>query len=83
MKYKIGQKIEFTDNFSISVENGKNAKIVKGDQAMVVRKVDNTSGEILYITGEATGLSQVISIEVDDNIDADLLAKRIMDEMGN
>ncbi|MBC2581341.1 hypothetical protein [Clostridium sp. DJ247] len=82
MKYKIGQKIEFTDNFSISVEKGKNANIVKGDQAIVVRKVGNTSGEIVYVTGEASGLSQVISIEVDDNIDADLLAKRIMDELG-
>lgn len=81
MKYKIGQKIEFTDEFNIEVQNGKKAKIVKGDSAMVVRKVDETSGEILYITGEAAGLSQTISIEVDDNVDADYLAKRIMDDL--
>jgi hypothetical protein len=81
MKYKIGQKIEFTDNFTIEVQNGKKARIVKGDAAMIVRKVDETSGEILYITGEASGLSQIISIEVDDNVDADYLAKRIMEDL--
>jgi hypothetical protein len=81
MKYKIGQKIEFTDEFNIEIQNGKKAKIVKGDTAMVVRKVDETSGEILYITGQASGLSQVISIEVDDNVDADYLAKRLMEDL--
>lgn len=81
MKYKIGQRIEFTDNFIIEVQNGKKAKIEKGDTAIVVRKVDKTSGEILYITGEAAGLSQTIAIEIDDNIDADYLAKKIMENL--
>lgn len=81
MKYKIGQKIKFTENFTIEVQNGKKVRVEKGDTAMVVRKVDETSGEILYITGEAAGLSQTISIEVDDNVDTDYLAKRIMDEL--
>ncbi|KZL91111.1 hypothetical protein [Clostridium magnum] len=81
MKYKIGQKIEFTDNFTIEVQNGKKAKIVKGDIAIVVRKVNETSGEILYTTGEVAGLSQIISIEVDENLDADYLAKRIMEDL--
>lgn len=81
MKYKIGQKIKFTENFTIEVQNGKKVRVENGDTAMVVRKVDKTSGEILYITGEAAGLSQTISIEVDDNVDTDYLAKRIMDEL--
>lgn len=81
MKYKIGQKIEFTNEFTIELEKGKKARIIKGDTAMVVRKVDETSGEIVYITGQASGLSQIISIQVDDNVDADYLAKRIMEEL--
>lgn len=81
MKYKIGQKIQFTNEFIIDLENGKKAKIVNGDQAMVVRKVDEKSGEIVYITGQASGLSQVISLEVDDSVDADYLAKKIMEEL--
>jgi uncharacterized protein YlzI (FlbEa/FlbD family) len=81
LKYKIGEKIEFTNEFTISVANGKKAKILKGDKAMVVRKVDDNSGEIVYITGEASGLSQIISIQVDDNVDADYLAKRIMEDL--
>ena len=80
MKYKIGQKIEFTNKFTIELQNDKKARIVKGDTAMVVRKVDETSGEIVYITGQASGLSQIISIQVDDNVDTDYLAKRIMEE---
>lgn len=81
MKYKIGQKIEFTSTFIIELQKGKKAKIVKGDTAMVVRKVDETSGEIVYITGEASGLSQIISIQVDDEVDAEYLAKRIMEDL--
>ena len=48
---------------------------------MVVRKVDEKSGEIVYITGQASGLSQVISLQVDDSVDADYLAKKIMEEL--
>ncbi len=81
MKYKIGQKIEFTSDFVIETDKGKKVKILKGEEAMVVRKVDKNSGEIVYVAGEAKGLSQIISIEVDDNVDADYLAKKIMEEM--
>lgn len=81
MKYKIGQKIKFTESFIIKLANGKKAKIQKGDEAVVVRKVDDTCGEVAYITGEASGLSQILSIQVDDNIDSDYLAKKIMEEL--
>ncbi|MBV7274863.1 hypothetical protein JMF89_10380 [Clostridiaceae bacterium UIB06] len=81
MKYKIGQKIKFTNSFVIELNNGKKAKIVKGDEAMVVRKVDKGSGEIVYTTGEAKGLSQIIDIDVDENIDSDYILKKIMNEL--
>ncbi len=81
MKYKVGQKIEFTNNSIIETNKGKKVRIAKGDEAMVVRKVDENSGEIVYVTGEASGLSQIIAIEVDGDLDADYLAKKIMNEL--
>lgn len=81
MKYKIGQKIKFTNSFIIDLANGKKAKIVKGDEAMVVRKVDKNSGEIVYTTGEAKGLSQTIDIDVDENVDSDYILKKIMSDL--
>lgn len=81
MKYKIGQKIEFTNSFTVELEKGKKARIVKGDKAMVVRKVDENSGEIVYITGEAAGLSQVIAINVDEKVDADYIAGKIINDL--
>lgn len=81
MKYKIGQKIEFTNNFTVELEKGKKARIIKGDKAMVVRKVDENSGEIVYITGEAAGLSQVIEINVDEKVDADYIAGKIINDL--
>lgn len=81
MKYKIGQKIEFTNNFTVELEKGKKARIVKGDKAMVVRKVNENSGEIVYITGEAAGLSQIIAINVDEKVDADYIAGKIINNL--
>lgn len=81
MKYKIGQKIKFTNSFVIELANGKKAKIVKGDEAMVVRKVDEGTGEIVYTTGAAKGLSQIIDIDVDENVDSDYILKKIMNEL--
>lgn len=81
MKYKIGQKIEFTNNFTVELEKGKKARIVKGDKAMVVRKVDENSGEIVYITGEAAGLSQIMAINVDEKVDADYIAGKIINNL--
>ncbi|WP_251861083.1 hypothetical protein [Clostridium sp. Marseille-Q2269] len=81
MKYKIGQEIEFTNSFFIELSKGGKAKIVPGDKAMVVRKIDDTTGEIVYTTGNAKGLSQNIQIEVDEVLNNDELAKKILDEM--
>lgn len=81
MKYKIGQKIEFSGSFVIELSTGKKAKVKKGDQAMVMRKIDENSGEIVYISGEASGFSQIIKIKVDDNVDAEYLANKIMQEL--
>ncbi|MDF2880894.1 MAG: hypothetical protein K0R54_1451 [Clostridiaceae bacterium] len=81
MKYKIGSEIEFTNNFEVNCENGKKASIAKGDKAIVSRKVDETSGEIIYTTGNAKGLIQIINIQVDDELDADLIAKKILSQL--
>lgn len=81
MIYKIGSEIEFTNNFEVNCANGRKASVIKGDKAIVSRKVDQYSGEIIYITGNAKGLIQIINIQVDDEIDADLIAKKIMSQL--
>ena len=81
MRYKIGQKIQFTNNSIIETNKGKKVTIVKGDEAMVVRRVDENSGEIVYVTGQAKGLSQTIAIEVEGEVDAEYIAKKIMEGM--
>ncbi|MBP2031853.1 hypothetical protein J2Z42_000518 [Clostridium algifaecis] len=81
MKYKIGQEIKFEEDFLLPLQNGNKVKVLKGDTAVVVRKIDDNSGEILYMTGKASGKSQVINIEVDSNIDSDYIAKKIMGEL--
>ncbi|ADK13514.1 MULTISPECIES: hypothetical protein [Clostridium] len=81
MKYKIGHEIQFTQSFWLPVEGGKKLKVLKGDKAVVVKKIDDNSGEILYMTGEASGKSQVINIQVDDEIDGDYIARQIMEEL--
>lgn len=81
MKYKIGQEIVFTKDFMINTESSGKVKVRKGDKARVVRKINETTGEIVYLTGDAKGKSQNIKIEVDDNLDADAIAKRIMEEL--
>lgn len=81
MIYKIGQKIKFTSNFTIDLANGKTAKIAKGDEATVVKKIDNNSGEVVYNTGEAKGLSQILAIRVDDSIDEDYVLKKLLENL--
>ncbi|AWI06079.1 hypothetical protein [Clostridium drakei] len=80
-KYKIGEKIQFTQNAVIETNKGKKVKIKKGDEAMVIRRVDDECGEIVYVTGEAAGLSQVIAIEVDGELNTNYFAKKIMEEL--
>lgn len=76
MKYRIGQEIEFTNEFVVELSKGGAVKVVPGDKAMVVRKIDNNTGEIVYTTGNARGLSQNIQIEVDEVLDEKELAKK-------
>ncbi|WP_125153059.1 hypothetical protein [Clostridium rectalis] len=80
-KYKIGQEIEFTNEFYIKTESRKNIKVTKGDKAIVVKKINDTMGKIIYKTGEAKGISGKINIRVDDNIDAEKIAKKILQEI--
>lgn len=81
MKAKIGQEIEFKRAHKISLAKGGKANIKPGDKARVVKKIDSETGEIVYLTGEAKGLSQIITIEVDDTINTDDILKKLMNEL--
>lgn len=81
MKYKIGQTIKFTKAFTIDSSNGGKISVKAGDEARVVKKVDENTGEIVYISGDAKGKSQYIKIQVDDCIDGDSIAQRILGEI--
>ncbi|KOR23771.1 hypothetical protein ACFLKB_01015 [Clostridium sp. FAM 1755] len=81
MKYKIGQEIGFTNEFVVELRKGGSVKVVPGDKAMIVRKIDDNTGEIVYTTGNAKGLSQNIQIEVDEVLNEEELAKKILEEM--
>jgi len=76
---KIGQVIELQETKKIQVQEGGTVTVKKGDRAQVLRKVDEGTGEILYLTGEAEGKSQIIRINVDENIDNEGIAKKIME----
>ena len=84
MKVRLGQNIKFNCTRIIELEKGGTAQIKPGDIAKVVKKVDEKTGEIVYLTGEAKGLAHRISLEVDDVISAeetDEILKKVMDEL--
>ncbi len=81
MKAKLGQIIAFRSDHKINLAKGGTVTVKKGDKAQVLKKIDDSTGQILYLTGEAAGKCQYISMEVDDNIDADTIAKKIMEEL--
>lgn len=79
MKFKIGQVIKFQQNRKIQAEGGKTLTVKKGDTARIIKKVDEKSAEIVYLTGEAKGKSQIVTMEVENDIDEEAMAKKIMD----
>lgn len=81
MKAKIGQIITFKSDRNISLKDGTTITIKSGDKAQVLKKIDDTTGQILYLTGEASGKTQYLYMEIDGVIDADDIAKRIMQEI--
>jgi hypothetical protein len=82
MKVKIGQQIKFTKDHKIQLARGGNAIVKAGDKATVMKKIDNDTAEIVYLTGEAKGMSHNVALEVDDDLDYDAIAKKIMSELG-
>ncbi|OPJ61559.1 hypothetical protein [Clostridium oryzae] len=78
---KLGQQIRFKQNRKIKTAKGDIIEVKKGDIARVVRKIDEETAEIVYITGAAKGLAQNIAMQVDDNINVEQIAKKIMDEI--
>ena len=81
MKVKLGQTIEFKTARTIGLAKGGTVEVLPGDKARVVKKVDEKTAEIVYLTGEAKGLSEKILLEVDDNLDTDSIVKKIMNEL--
>lgn len=81
MKVSIGQVIEFKTDHYISLDLGGKVLVKKGDKARVTKKINDITGEIIYLTGAAAGKCQELMIEVDDNIDADAIAKKILREL--
>ena len=81
MKLKLGQQIQFKNTHTISVAKGGTVQVKPGDTATVVKKVDEETAEVVYLTGEAKGLSEKILLEVDDNLDTDSIVRKIMNEL--
>lgn len=83
MSVKLGQQIKFKKDHTIQVAKGGEVLVKSGDMARVVRKVDEKTAEIVYLTGEAKGLSQNILLEVENSLDVDSIAKKIMDNINS
>jgi hypothetical protein len=83
MKAKLGQQIKFTQERRIKLTKGGTALIKSGDIARVVKKIDDNTAEVVYLSGEAKGMSQQIAMEVDDNLDVDSILKKIMNELNS
>jgi len=81
MKVKIGQQIKFTKNHQVPTSKGKTLLVKAGDVARVLKKVDETTGEIVYLTGEAKGFSHKVPLQVDDSLDVDAIAKKILNDI--
>lgn len=81
MKVSIGQVIEFKTDHYINLDLGGKILVKKGDKARVTKKINDITGEVIYITGAAAGKSQQLMMKVDDNLDADAIAKKILREM--
>lgn len=82
-KVKLGQMIRFQSDHYISLEKGGKILVKKGDTARVIKKVDEKTGEIMYLTGEAKGKYQNLMLQVEDNLDADAIAKQILNDIQN
>ncbi len=81
MKVKLGQTIKFTKDHKIQLSIGWKALVKCGDTAQVLRKIDEKSGEILYLSGEAKGLSQIVAIEVDDSLNINAIAEKLLRQL--
>lgn len=81
MKVKLGQTIEFKASRTVSLAKGGSVQVKPGDKARVVKKVDDKTAEIVYLTGEAKGYGHNIALEVDDTLDTNSMVEKIMREL--
>jgi|GEM_PF-2628002 hypothetical protein len=82
-KVKIGQMIRFQSDHYISLEKGGKILVKKGDTARVLKRVDEKTGQIMYLTGEAKGNYQNLMLQVENDLDTDAIAKQILNDIQN
>ncbi|MFL0252191.1 hypothetical protein ACJDT4_17395 [Clostridium neuense] len=82
-KVKLGQVIRFQSDHYISLEKGGKVLVKKGDTARVIKKVDEKTGQIMYLTGQAKGKYQNLMLDVENDLDADAIAKQILNDIQN
>ena len=83
MKAKLGQQIEFKRSHFINLAKGGKSEIKAGDKARVVKKIDENTAEIVYLSGEAKGLSQHVKMEIDDSLDIDSIVNKVLKNLNN
>jgi hypothetical protein len=83
MKAKLGQDIKFKHDHKIKLASGGTVLVKAGDTAKVIKKIDDSNAQIMYLTGAAKGKYQNIQLQVEDALNADEMAKKILGMMNN
>ncbi len=77
MKYKIGQEIEITEDFTLKTVGGRELTVKAGDKAII-----DSRGRVKYISGQARDVMQMLGKDIEvngydhENI-ADLILSRL------
>lgn len=74
--YKIGQQIEFKEDYSVKTFNGRNIEVKKGDKAIV-----NSRGFIEYTSGKAKGIRQIVDGITVEGYDHMNISKQILNRL--
>lgn len=77
-KYKIGQEIEFEEDFEIESFRGRKIQVKKGDKA-----ITNSRGFITYVTGNAKEMRQVVEGMTVEDYDHRNISKMILQRLIN
>ena len=64
MKYKIGQEIEITEDFTLKTVGGRELTVKAGDKAII-----DSRSRIKYISGQARDVMQMLGKDIEVNGD--------------